>query len=92
MKIKAVRIATRKDPKLGAAVYVEIVDQPTITITHSELTTHDTAEKLKAEAERQANATLGEVFFHFNRDGTVAVALGREPTIWPEDDMVEIHG
>ncbi len=26
-------------------------------------------------------------FIHFNADGTVAVATGEEPAVWPEDEV-----
>ena len=29
------------------------------------------------------------VFYHRNRDGSIAVAVGREPDIWPEDEPRE---
>lgn len=76
------RVATfRSVAKL--AVIIE-VDGETVEISHAALATHDTPAKLKAEAERQAGKGLA-VFFHINRDGSIALATGAAPGVWPED-------
>jgi hypothetical protein len=56
-----------------------------VEIAAAALGTHDTPAKLLAEAERQAGKALSGVFFHVNRDGSVAIATGQEPDAWPED-------
>lgn len=33
-----------------------------------------------------------ELHFHTNRDGTIALAYGNEPDLWPEDDTSERGG
>lgn len=43
--------------------------------------------QIKSEIEAKMGRTLGiPIFFHRNRDGTLAVATGREPEMWPEDE------
>lgn len=42
---------------------------------------------LLAMAVQQAGMPLPRVWFHVNRDGSIAIATGRYPVIWPEDDL-----
>ena len=82
------RIACWKDSKQGSAVVIEI-DRAKFEVTHANLTTYDTVEKIKAEIERQASLSakqLPKIFFHKNRDGSIAIATGDEPKVWPEDE------
>ena len=81
------RIACWKDSKQGNSVVIEI-DRVKFEITHTDLTTYNTVEKIKSEIERQASLSakqLPEIFFHKNKDGSIAIATGAEPEIWPED-------
>ncbi len=81
------RIATAKAGKGKPAFAVEIGGR-LIEIEHAALSTHNTAAKLLVEAERQAEQSL-PLFFHFNRDGSLAVASGAPPDVWPEDEPKE---
>lgn len=83
------RIATWKGAVQGDAVCV-VVDGQTASIDHDDLAIHDTPAKLKAEVEGQLGQELPGLFFHINRDGSVAMAIGAEPPIWPEDEEEEI--
>jgi hypothetical protein len=76
-------VATWKDSGQGHAVEL-VVDSTTVEISHDDLTTLDTAAKLKSEVEQQAKQELA-VFFHINRDGSLAMSTGAEPEVWPED-------
>lgn len=40
---------------------------------------------LLAMAVQQAGVPLPRVWFHVNRDGSIALATGRYPLAWPED-------
>jgi hypothetical protein len=73
------RIATWKDT-LKAAILLE-VDGRLLQLSHSALPMHN--------IERQAstsNVALPNIFVHVNRDGSLALATGMEPDIWPEDE------
>ena len=83
------RIACWKDSKQGSAVVIEIA-RVRFEITHSDLTIFNTEKKIKSEIERQASLSakqLPEIFFHKNKDGSIAIATGQEPNIWPEDEI-----
>lgn len=41
--------------------------------------------QLKEELSRQLPAPSTPIFIHKNRNGTIAVATGVEPEVWPED-------
>jgi len=58
-----------------------------VRINLEDLVTFDTAEKLRSEAGRQLGRTVADLHFHINRDGSVAVAYGVEPVVWPEDEV-----
>ena len=79
------RIATRKEPELGPAVLLEAGGLTLVEIRHTDLTALNSVAKLLAAAELQAGHSLDDVFFHINRDGTIALAVGRQPKVWPED-------
>jgi len=44
----------------------------------------NTAGKILTECNKYI--TKDSIFFHKNRDGTIAIATGAEPDIWPEDE------
>jgi hypothetical protein len=69
---------------VNGGIVIETGDK-TLAIDESDLATYDTAAKLLAEAERQADSTLADLYFHVNRDGSVVIATGCEPEVWPED-------
>lgn len=82
------RVSSWKDSKQGNATVIEI-DRVKFEISHADLADFDTMEKIKAEIERQALLSakqLPDLFFHKNRDGSIAVATGSEPNKWPEDE------
>jgi len=78
------RIGTARVGRGRPAFAVQIGAQ-TIELDHADLATHDTAAKLLTEVQRRAGRSL-PLFFHYNRDGSLAVAYGAEPLLWPEDD------
>jgi len=83
------RLATWKDTKKEAALL--IVDGIKLEIAHDDLSTLDTAEKIEAELNSQAsisNVALPKIFAHINRDGSIALATGQEPLVWPENENV----
>jgi len=59
----------------------------TYTVNQSTLNKYNTAEELKTAAETFLGYTLDNVWFHLNRDGTWAVAIGEEPIVWPEEEI-----
>lgn len=83
------RVATSRRSHDPLAVIIEI-DGWVFEIERSDLAVFDTAAALKTEIERQAvlgNVELPPIFFHKNRDGSFALAVGgREPVVWPEDE------
>jgi hypothetical protein len=81
------RIATTRKADKGYAVLVE-TGKAAYRLTADDLLTHDTAAKVETELERQVSAakdTLPPLFVHKNRDGSLALAVGQEPEVWPED-------
>ena len=42
---------------------------------------------LDAADQRGLTAEMPVFFVHFNRSGSVAVATGQEPAVWPEDEI-----
>jgi hypothetical protein len=74
------RIATSS--KAGKAIQLS-VDGKLVSIDRATLPA--TVEAIRAELERQAGGALSGVFFHFNRDGSLAIAVGKEPDPWFED-------
>lgn len=84
------RLATWKRAAQGKAV-VLVVDGQEIEIDHAALDSLNTAGKLEAAVEGMAGREL-PVFFHINRDGSLAMAWGEAPRVWPEDEVVEEPG
>jgi len=83
------RIATARAGRGKPALVIQFSSGRPVVISQADLVTYDTPAKLRAEAARQAGRGLAEVYFHFNRDGSVAVATGQAPAVWPEDDLQE---
>ena len=80
------RIATAKAGKDQPAVLIELSNGDKAEIGHADLATHNTPAKLRIEDERQVKYSLTNVYFHLNRDGSIAVAAGVAPKVWPEDE------
>ena len=81
------RVATWKDTKKEAALLV--VDGVKLEIAHADLSYLDTAKKIQDELKAQAstsNVAPPKMFAHINRDGSLALATGAAPKVWPEDD------
>lgn len=80
-----IRIATPSTQMDATNAIILETDQVTITITRG------TAEGLSAAAIEGAIRTaagahpLPDIFAHVNRDGSIAIATGTEPSVWPED-------
>jgi hypothetical protein len=56
------------------------------TLTPEELQkVSNRVERIKAALEEKFGVTL-DIFIHINRDGSVAIAIGAEPAVWPEDE------
>jgi hypothetical protein len=60
-------------------------------VSQDALTSLNTEAKLQAAIDSLATAggiTLPALYVHINDDGTIALATGLEPDIWPEDVAV----
>lgn len=82
------RIATWKRSAQGKALLIEI-DKRRFEIDHAERNTFDSVKKLESEIERQASLSstiLPSIFYHVNRDSSIAIATGQKPDVWPEDE------
>lgn len=78
------RVGTFKPSKRETAAIVQIGDVEVI-ITHADKDfSLNTEAKFRAELIRVVG-NKPPVFVHFNRDGSVAIATGKEPDVWPED-------
>lgn len=49
----------------------------------------ETEQEIKLLAEDEAGQPIPDLFFHINRDYSVAVATGSPPPVWPEDEPEE---
>lgn len=76
------RISTRKGE------FVIEINGRSAAFTKEDITARVGKEaQIKAEIEGKLGRALGiPIFFHRNRDGTLAVATGRAPEMWPEDE------
>ena len=83
------RVATFRDVKREAVLVV--VSGWRAELSHGDLSTHDTAQAVESEVLRQVsgfNTKFPGVHVHVNRDGSLAVATGEKPKVWPEDAAV----
>ena len=60
-------------------------DEKACEMEKSALSVFDTEDKLQGEVTQQMFPV--PVFVHKNRDGTIAIATGEEPDVWPEDEV-----
>jgi len=82
------RIATTRKADKGYAILIE-TGKAAYHLTADDLLMHDTTAKIATELSRQVSAlkdSLPPFFVHKNRDGSLALAVGREPEVWPEDE------
>jgi hypothetical protein len=75
--------------KSDVAYEVEFTDDTKISLTKSSLTILDTKEKLDTDLTTKMGARKDKIFLHKNRSGTIAVATGAEPEVWPEDEIIK---
>jgi len=70
------------------AYEIEFADTKSIpaTVEKTSLTTLNTDQKITASFAAKATEET-PVFFHKNRNGTIAIATGAAPKVWPEDEM-----
>jgi hypothetical protein len=81
------RVACWKNSAQGPAVAIEI-DGIEFAILHANLPNNNVESKLNQTINQMASVAgkeLPELFFHQNRDGSIAIATGFAPEIWPED-------
>lgn len=88
------RISARR---VGAALTrISLTFSPVPGVTPGGVVTHqrqgnENAASFKAALDAQAvlqglDGEMPTYFIHVNDDGTVAIATGREPAVWPEDE------
>lgn len=90
------RVATFK--RGAEAIIVELSGRK-LEISREDLKETGTAGKITEELNRQAGAigvVIPRFFVHVNRDGSIAMATGLRPKVWPEDEnemeMERFHG
>lgn len=83
--MKLLRVAA-PSVEMDAAIAFRIhTDEVEIAILRSAIVGR-TEEQIEAAIALVAGEyELPEIFVHINRDGTFALATGREPAVWPED-------
>lgn len=83
--MKTTRVFT---PKTGRdAVHIEI-DGKILVLRRANLDNFASNALKEAELERQFGDLLPEsIWIHQNRDGNMAVATGKKPAVWPEDEV-----
>jgi len=87
MEVK--RIATTRRTNKGYAILIGS-GRGNYFLAPDDLRTFNTAVKVEAELKRQASLigdSLANIFIHINRDGSLAIATGRAPGTWPEDEI-----
>lgn len=72
--------------KSTIAFALTFADNAQITVTKNQLLIYDTMNKLNLYISLQLAGRSDKIFLHKNRNGTIAVATGREPVVWPEDE------
>lgn len=78
-------ISARGQDNKPIAVRIE-ASRGAVEIEQTNFVTYD-EDGLQVEAIRQAGiGPMSNVFFHLNRDGSVAIATGERPEVWPEDE------
>lgn len=80
------RVATWPKPPKPAIVIG--IGTTTIQVSQAMLATLDTEAEIESALETLASGagiTLPAIFVHINDDGSVALATGAAPDIWPED-------
>jgi len=84
------------DSKLGEIKRVSLADgielvgeKSTAKLTTSEVSLAATDAAIKTALESKAGGTLDDVHIHKAQDGTIYVATGSEPDVWP--DQVADH-
>jgi len=84
------RVATWRDvAKDPVSITVDGVE---IVITRQDVASLNTADDIRQFLETLALTSaveLPRIYVHLNRDRSVAVATGREPAVWPEDEVEE---
>jgi hypothetical protein len=81
------RQATFKPTKSTDAIVLQI-DGHKIAVRHSAIggLNEKQIKTLIENAASTGNVALPPTFVHINRDATLALAIGTQPTVWPEDD------
>ena len=82
------RIASLKPKEFDDSncIIVELADNKTYSLNKSSLDAYSTTADLKTAMEASVGNKIADIFFHKNRDGSYAIATGREPKVWPEDE------
>jgi len=62
------------------------VDGQTVAVSPVELQPRNEAETKTLLESRLGKSFPFPIFFHKNRDGSVAIATGEHPEVWPEDE------
>lgn len=84
---------TRKDSGSGTDIALTFtLDNKTLAVLYNALVAQglDTEEKIEAAVATWAigeGVTLPLFFVHINDDGSLAIAFGEEPDVWPEDEV-----
>ena len=69
-------------------ITIEVGDK-TFSVSRTVLLAQNTEKKIERYLANLPNITgvaLPPIFIHINRDGSIALATGKAPDIWPEDD------
>jgi len=77
--------------KASDAYIVEFGDNTKIDATKTDLTSLPTDKELNTDLTDKLSVVskTDTIFLHKNRNGTIAVATGQEPKVWPEDEIIK---
>lgn len=81
------RVATPSERMSARNAIVLETDEVSITLWRSVLDGLTAAQIEEAIKIAAGAARLPPIYAHINRDGSIALATGAEPDVWPEDDM-----
>lgn len=83
INLKLTRVATSRNPE-KYSIIIEC-ENKIIMFSAENLSVLDTEENIRQAAETSTGLLFKNFFFHKNRDGSYAIAVGSEPNFWPED-------
>jgi len=77
-------------PKTGTDAIVVETSNGLVKVLRTELAILNTSEKMDTALVSRVSCSEAKIFTHLNKDGSLAVAIGAKPNIWPEGEPKEV--